>query len=99
LAVAKNNILACGVSSTVMHVFTKKHWDKKAVLTFLLCLRRSGVLPELTEDFVIPFLHGIKFDDPDLNGYYDEEEDDDEEDNWEDDDEEDTWEDDNEVSD
>ena len=85
LAVAQNNLLACGASSAVIRVFKEKHWDKEAVSTFLLCLQRTGFLPELTGDFVIPFLYGVKFDNPDFGGYNDDKEGDCDE--WEDDDE------------
>lgn len=65
MVIADNHVLVCGDSSSLLHVFETKYWDKDAVSTFLMCLRRKEFLPELTADFLIPFLFAIKFDKPD----------------------------------
>ena len=67
MTVVKNNLVICGDSSTLLHVFKEKHWDKESVLTYLLCLQRSMFLTELTAEFIIPFLYANKFPNTDLD--------------------------------
>ena len=61
MTVAKNNLLICGDSSSLLHVFKTKHWDKASVLAYLLCLRRNRFLPELIAEYIISFLYATKF--------------------------------------
>ncbi len=64
MALLDNYVLLCGASSPVLHLFERKYWDKKAIMTFLLCLRRTDFLPELTMEVLIPFLFAVKFERP-----------------------------------